>query len=107
MDRSQIYALILGLAAVNGLFSPYLDLVVALAPLWVPTWLTGSPSALFYTASLLTATTTLLASGIPAAIAERLAPTIRGTDRVLGIWAVSAAILTLPGLARLIVVVAG
>jgi hypothetical protein len=107
MDRNQLYALILGLATVNGMFSPYLDLVVALAPLWVPTWLTGSPSALFYTASLLTATTTLLAAGIPAALAERVVPSIRGTNAVLAVWAVCAAILTLPGLARLIFVVAG
>jgi hypothetical protein len=56
---------------------------------------------LFYTSSLLTATTTLLASGIPAALAERAVPALREGTGSMAIWAVSAFALTVPGLVRL------
>jgi hypothetical protein len=106
MTRNQMLAVVLGLATVNGMFSPYLDFVVALAPLWLPNWMPGSPGALFYAASLLTATTTVLLSGVPAALAERAFPALRGADAVLAIWAVTAFVLTVPGLVRLVYLVA-
>ncbi|MBL8833056.1 MAG: hypothetical protein JNL71_11755 [Rhodospirillales bacterium] len=107
MTRQQMLALVLGLATVNGMFSPYLDFVVALSPLWMPTWMPESPGALFYASSLLTATTTLLLSGVPAALAENAAPRLRGTQTAMGIWAASAFVLTLPGLVRLFYVAVG
>jgi heme/copper-type cytochrome/quinol oxidase subunit 3 len=107
MERQQIFALVLGLSAVNGMFSPYLDLTLALSPIWTPGWLPGNPSLLFYFASLLTATTTLLLSGVPAALAEGAAPSLRGTAAALWIWAAAAFVLTLPGLLRLVYVLGG
>lgn len=101
MNRNQILALILGISAVNGMLSPYLDFVVAVSPLWMPTWMSGMPGVLFYAASLLTATTTILLSGVPAALAERFVPGLRGGNAALGIWAAGAFLLTLPGLLRL------
>lgn len=101
MTRNQALALILGLSAVNGMLSPYLDFVVAMSPLWMPTWMSGMPGVLFYAASLLTATTTLLLSGVPAALAERFMPRLRGSTAALGIWAAAAFVLTLPGMMRL------
>ncbi len=106
MTRQQTFALVLGFSAVNGMFSPYLELVLALAPLWVPNWLPGSPGLLFYSASMLVATTTLLASGIPVALAERALPHLRGSTQAMAIWAISACVLTLPGLVRLFYLVA-
>ena len=107
MTRHQIFAVALGLSTVNGMFSPYLDFVLALSPLWMPNWMPGSPGLLFYAASMLTATTTLLVSGIPAALAERAVPRLRDGTGSMGIWAVSAFALTLPGLVRLFYLFAG
>jgi hypothetical protein len=104
MTHQQLFALTLGLSAVNGMLSPYLDLTLALSPIWIPGWMPGSPAALFYAASLLTATTTLLLSGVAAALAEGAAPSLRGTATVLWIWAGAAFVLTLPGLIRLVYV---
>lgn len=106
MERHQIFALVLGLSAVNGMFSPYLDLTIALAPVWVPSWLPGSPSLLFYAASLLTATTTLLLSGVPAGLAEGAVPRLRNSNTSLWIWAAGAFLLTVPGILRLVYLVA-
>lgn len=106
MERHQIFALVLGLSAVNGMFSPYLDLTIALAPIWVPSWLPGSPSLLFYAASMLTATTTLLLSGVPAGLAEGAVPRLRNSNTSLWIWAGGAFLLTVPGILRLVYLVA-
>lgn len=106
MTRSQAFALVLGLSAANGIFSPYLDLVLALSPVWLPTWLPESAGLLFYASSMLTATTTLLVSGIPAALAERFVHGLRGSVSAMAIWALAAFVLTLPGLARLFFLVA-
>jgi hypothetical protein len=99
MPPHQIFAIILALSALNGVLSPYLLIVLAFAPVWVPTWL-SSASAVFYVASLLTATTTLLLSAVPAGLAENAFPRLRGTPAVLWIWAAAALVLTLPALAR-------
>lgn len=106
MERHQIFALVLGLSAVNGMFSPYLDLTIALAPIWVPSWLPGSPSLLFYAASMLTATTTLLLSGVPAGLAEGAVPRLRNSNTSLWIWAGGAFLLTVPAILRLVYLVA-
>jgi hypothetical protein len=107
MTPHQLFAVALGLSTVNGMFSPYLEFVLVLSPLWMPNWMPESPGVLFYAASLLTATTTLLASGIPAAVAERFVPGMRGSAGALGIWAVSAFALTMPGFVRLFYFVVG
>jgi heme/copper-type cytochrome/quinol oxidase subunit 3 len=107
MTRHQLFAVVLGLSTVNGMFSPYLGFVLQLSPLWMPNWMPGSPGVLFYVSSMLTATTTLLVSGIPAAVAERFVPGLREGTGSMAIWAVSAFALTLPGLVRLFYLFAG
>lgn len=100
MPRHQIFAIILALSALNGLMSPYLLIVLALAPVWAPTWLGPDPSSLFYLASLLTATTTLLLSAVPAGLAENAFPRLRGSSAPLWIWAGTALVLSLPAIVR-------
>lgn len=107
MTRHQLFAVVLGLSTVNGMFSPYLGFVLQLSPLWMPNWFPDSPGVLFYASSMLTATTTLLASGIPAAIAERVVPNLRDGTGSMAIWALSAFALTVPGLVRLFYIFAG
>jgi hypothetical protein len=101
MERHHVLALVLACSAVSGIFSPYLQIVVFFAPLWMPSWLPPSPGILFYLASLITATTILLVSGIPAAIAERLAPALRQGNGGVWVWFAGAALLTAPALTRL------
>lgn len=98
MQRQQIFALTLGLCAVNGLISPYLVLVMGFAPVWMPTWLPTSLGVVVYLSNLITATTTLLLAGVPAAIAERVAPALREGNGVAWVWAGAAFVLTIPGL---------
>jgi hypothetical protein len=100
MPPHQIFAIILALCALNGVMSPYLLIVLAFAPVWLPNWMGSSASGLFYLASLLTATTTLLVSAVPAGLVENAFPRLRGTPTILWIWAAVALVLSLPGVVR-------
>ena len=87
---------VLGVAMLNGLFSPALRIVVLFSPVWYPALLPQTASLLFLLSSLLVATFTLMIAGVPAAIYERLSG-MRESDFVsMGIWLVGVLILTAP-----------
>lgn len=94
--------LILGIAMLNGLFSPGLLIFLALAGIWYPWFLPASPSLLFFFSSLLVATFTLMISGVPAAIYERLSGQTSSTYVSMGIWLAGAVILTMPAAANVL-----
>ncbi len=83
---------------VNGLFSPFGAVVFGLMPVWMPSFVPVSlPLALAVTA-MITAFGTLLISGIPAAVYERLTGAPTSTETSLWLWLGSAVLLTLPAL---------
>lgn len=96
MERSIFFATVL-LAIVNGLISPAIFYAVALAPIWLPSFVQPSPGALFYGASLIVSSLTLILSGVPAALYERATGAGQSTPTSMGIWLAGAALLTLPG----------
>jgi hypothetical protein len=95
MQRSQIFSIVLVLSAVNGLVSPYIAIVRIMSFIWAPTWLPADPALLTYLSALIAATTTLLVSGVPAALAEGAVPGWRGTNMPMWIWAGGALALCL------------
>ena len=102
MLRHQVFALVLGLCAINGIFSPFVFTVANFNILWAPLWLPANASLLFYLSSLIVATSALLLSGVPAAVTERLAPALRGSVTVAWVWAAGAAILCFPAFVRIL-----
>jgi hypothetical protein len=104
MLRHQVFALVLGIAVFNGIFSPLVALVAAYSFLWMPPWLPPEPGLLFYLSSLIVATTTLLVSGIPAAIIEHVVPASRDAPGPNWVWALFALMLSFPALVRLLLV---
>jgi hypothetical protein len=101
MLKHQVFAVVLALAALNGIFSP-LTLVVAVNNgFWAPLWLPSDPSMLLYLSSMIVATTTLLAAGVPAALYERVSPGAKSTNTPLWIWAAVTVVLSIPALVRL------
>lgn len=104
MVRHQVFALVLGIAVFNGIFSPVVQLVAAYSFLWMPPWLPAEPGILFYFSSLIVATTTLLVAGIPAAVIEQARPASRDAPGPNWVWALVALILSFPAFVRLLLV---
>ena len=100
MTGHHLFAGILLLCLVNGIFSPFLLFAVYLSPIWAPDFAMQNPSAVFYLSSLLLSTLTLLVSGVPAALYERATKATESTVPSLTIWLVCAGVLSFPGLVR-------
>ena len=71
MPQHNLVAVI-GLAILNGMFSPAIIPVFALHGLWYPFFLPAILPAIFLACSLIVSTFTLMLGGVPAALYERL-----------------------------------
>ena len=71
MDRQSLLPVILGVCVVNGIFSPYLNIAVAVAAVLMPELFPRTVEWVLFWSSILLSTATLLLSGVPAALYER------------------------------------
>jgi hypothetical protein len=98
MDRQGLFVIVAAVAVINGIFSPYVGIVFRLAPVWLPELVPPSVAIVAYLSSLIVATATLILSGVPAALYERIAG-IRANDTVpMYVWLAAAIVLSLPAL---------
>lgn len=102
MSRQTLIVLVIILSIFNGIFSPWVFVAVGFAPAWMPGFLPFEPQTLFYCASLLISTLTLLVSGVPAALAERVLKRELSPEGSIWIWIAAAALLCIPGIEALI-----
>ena len=98
MDRQTLLVIILTVSVVNGILSPAIAIVLPLAVVWLPDFLPSDPSWAFYFSSLLVSTATLLISGVPAALYERLVDTDASDRSSMYIWLAGVLLLSLPAL---------
>ncbi|HYG88966.1 MAG TPA: hypothetical protein VD978_22215 [Azospirillum sp.] len=96
MQRKELLFALLGVCLLNGLFSPLVFIFWQTAPLWLPGFLLSVPGAVFYVSSLTLATLTLMVSGVPAAVYERLTGAKDTNAKSLWIWLAGAIVLSLP-----------
>ncbi|NKC33005.1 hypothetical protein [Falsiroseomonas selenitidurans] len=96
MSPQTLFLVTMSASLLNGMVSPATGLVFGLWPLWYPQVVTPVQELIYYGASLIVATATLLSAAIPAAIAERLGA---GPVATMGFWAGGAALLLLLGVA--------
>ncbi|WP_029006879.1 hypothetical protein [Azospirillum halopraeferens] len=95
MMRRRTLALLGAVALANGFLSPAAGVLWRTAVVWMPGFLLAVPGMVFFLTPLVLAALTLMLSGVPAALYERLAP--RPAESVtLRIWLVGAVLLTLP-----------
>jgi hypothetical protein len=99
VEPKTLFVLVLGVTLVNGMISPMLPLLAALAPVWLPDFFEPTPQTVFYGASLMVALGTLVLSGVPAALFERISGLKETTQASMLVWLGAAALLTLPSLA--------
>lgn len=98
MDRNLFLFTIVGISILNGLFSPFIAIAVPIAAVLMPEVFPHSVGWVLFFSSLLVASATLLISGVPAALYERLVAGGRGSPAAIGIWLVGALVLTFPAL---------
>jgi hypothetical protein len=98
VERQSLLPVILAVCVVNGIFSPYLNIAVAVAAVLMPELFPRTVEWVLFWSSVLLSTATLLLSGVPAALYERL---VEGESLAwMWIWLAGAGLLTLPVVAR-------
>ena len=98
MDRNFLLFAVVGISILNGLFSPFLAIAVPIAAVLMPEVFPRSVGWVLFFSSLLVSSATLLFSGVPAALYERLVDGGRGGRSRCAIWLAGAVLLALPAL---------
>jgi hypothetical protein len=95
METRHIVAAVMLVSLLNGMFSPYVAVSWALMPYLFPILAATSPPVVIMVGQLTLAVTTLVVSGVPAALYERVTGT-RATPISAWIWLGGALFLSLP-----------
>ena len=101
MPQHNLVAIV-GLAILNGMFSPAIIPVFALHGLWYPFFLPAILPAVFLACSLIVSTFTLMLGGVPAALYERFSAEGKSTTGSGLVWFAAVAVLTLPALPNIL-----
>jgi hypothetical protein len=102
LDRHTLVLLIFGLCILNGIFSPYLNIAIPVSAALMPELFPRTIEWVLFWGSVLLASATLLFSGVPAALYERLVDNDPETTTSMWIWFGCAALLTSPAIQRVI-----
>lgn len=109
MTPQTLLVTVVALSLFNGLFSPMVVIAYRTVPLWLPYLFPGISNLVivsefvFYVASLIVATTTLLVSGVPAALVERgFGIDSREATLPMYVWLGGAAFLSTPAVMGLV-----
>ena len=100
LDRQTVFLLIIGLCIVNGIFSPYLGIAVPITAALMPELFPRTVEWVLFWSSILLSSATLLFSGVPAALYERLSPVENEALAPMWIWFAGALLLSLPAVSR-------
>ncbi|HYU70415.1 MAG TPA: hypothetical protein VEL09_13910 [Burkholderiales bacterium] len=96
LDRHTLFPVVLGVCIVNGIFSPYLKIAFPIAAALMPELFPRTVEWVLFWSSVLLSSATLLFSGVPAALYERLVEAKPESVASMWIWIAGAAILSLP-----------
>jgi hypothetical protein len=94
--------MVLGLSIVNGIFSPYLNIAVPVSAALLPELFPRTVEWVLFWGSVLLSSATLLVSGVPAALYERLAGDDPEATTSMWIWFGCAAALSFPAVQRVL-----
>lgn len=95
-DRFTLFLIVLGVCVANGIFSPYLNLAIPIAAVLMPELFPRTLEWVLFWSSVLLATATLLFSGVPAALYERLLQRDPESTVSMWIWLAGAGLLAMP-----------
>jgi len=98
LDRQTLFIAVVALSILNGIFSPFLKIALPISAVLMPELFPRTIQWVLLWASVLLSSLTLLLSGIPAALYERLVAREPGGTASLWIWLSGAVALCLPAL---------
>lgn len=101
MDRQTLLMIVLVVCAVNGIFSPYLNVAIPITAVLLPELFPKTVEWVLFFSSIFVATCTLFFSGVPAALYERFVIQDPQSPVPMYIWLVVALVLSLPALGPL------
>jgi hypothetical protein len=96
LDRHTLFLFVLGISVANGIFSPFLNIAIPIAAVLLPELFPRTVEWVLFWSSILVASATLLFSGVPAALYERLIERNPEGTVSMWIWLAGAAALALP-----------
>lgn len=96
IDRHTLFLVVLGICVVNGIFSPLLNIAIPIAAVLLPELFPRTVEWVLFWSSVLLASATLLFSGVPAALYERLVERDPEGAVSMWIWLAGAAALSVP-----------
>ncbi len=100
LDRQTLLPVVLVACIVNGIFSPYLKLAIPITAVLMPELFPRTVEWVLFWSSVLLASATLLFSGVPAALYERLVEGKPESAVSMWVWLAGAATLSLPAVFR-------
>ena len=105
MERNFYYIGIAFFGMINGIFNPLILFAYVWAKVFMVVPLFGVEALIFYFASLMLSTATVILGGIPAALYERfIGATEDSTVASLWIWLAGTAILTIPAIGNFLTI---
>ena len=96
LDRHTVFLLVIGVSVLNGIFSPLLKIVIPISAALLPELFPRTLEWVLFWGSVLLASVTLLFSGVPAALYERLVERDPNGTRSMWVWLAGAVLLSLP-----------
>lgn len=100
LDRQTLFLAVICVCIVNGIFSPYLKLAIPISAVLMPELFPRTLEWILLWSSVLLSSATLLFSGVPAALYERLVERDAASTVSMWIWFAGAAVLSLPAIQR-------
>ena len=100
LDRDTLLLMIIGVGIVNGIFPPYLNIAIPVSAALLPELFPRTAEWVLFWGSILLSSATLLFSGVPAALYERLIEPDSENDVSMWIWLAGAALLSAPAVVR-------
>ena len=101
-DRHTLFLVVLCVCVVNGIFSPYLKIAIPISAVLLPELFPRTVEWVLFWSSVLLASATLLFSGVPAALYERLVEHDATGTVSMWIWLAGAAALSFPVVQRML-----
>ena len=98
LDRQTLFLAVVALSIVNGILSPFIKIAIPISAVLLPELFPRTLEWVLFWGSVLLASATLLISGIPAALYERLVERDSRGSASMWIWLACAAVLSSPAL---------